>query len=388
MTPAARVAAAAGILDEILSGTPAEKALSGWARRSRFAGSKDRAALRDLVFDALRRRRSYAARGGADSGRGLMLGRLRAAGEDPDAVFTGEGHAPAPLSDAERAGGAPPEGAAARDLPDWLWDRFQASLGPEADGAARALRDRAPVHLRANLLGTDRAGAAAALAAEGIATRPVETAGTALEVTDGARRIARSRAYQDGLVELQDAASQAVVERLAPRQGARVLDYCAGGGGKTLALAALARAPVWAHDAHPRRMRDLPARAARAGAEVHVLEDPGPAAPFDLVLCDAPCSGSGSWRRDPEGKWRLDPEGLAGLEALQARILDAASGLVAPGGRLGYATCSLLDGENRAQVEAFVARHPGWTVADCHLWLPGSGGDGFFMAVLTAPDGG
>lgn len=384
MTPAARVAAAAEVLDEILAGAPAEPALSGWARRSRFAGSKDRRALRDLVFDALRRRRSYAARGGADTGRGLMLGRLRDAGEDPDSVFTGVGHAPPPLSEAERTAGNPPEGAAARDLPDWLWDRFEASLGTDADGAARALRDRAPVHLRVNLLRTDRARAVAALAGEGICARPVETAETALEVTEGARLVARSRAFLDGLVELQDAASQAVVARLAPRAGGRVLDYCAGGGGKTLALAALARAPVWAHDAHPRRMRDLPARAARAQADVRIVDDPAAEGPFDIVLCDAPCSGSGSWRRDPEAKWRLDPEGLAGLEAMQARILETAAQFVAPGGRLAYATCSVLEGENRAQVEAFLARNPGWVRTDCHLWLPGPSGDGFFLAVLTA----
>jgi len=385
MTPSARLQAAAGLLDDILSGSPAEKALTSWGRRARYAGSKDRAAVRDLVYEALRRRRSLAALGGAETGRGLMLGHLRDTGVDPETMFTGEGHAPPPLSGAERAAGHHPQGAAARDLPDWLWPLFHASLGPAAEQVALALRHRAPVHLRANLLRTDRAGAAEALAREGIETHPLETAATALEVTKGARAVARSRAFLSGLVELQDAASQAVAAALAPVTG-RVLDYCAGGGGKTLALAALSGAEVFAHDAAPRRMAGLPERAARAGARVRLVEAPEAAPAFDLVLCDAPCSGSGAWRRDPEGKWALTPETLARLNATQDAILRAAAPLVALGGRLAYATCSVLEPENGARVAAFVATHPGWQVLDERRWLPGGGGDGFYLAVLTRHD--
>ncbi|WP_372893407.1 RsmB/NOP family class I SAM-dependent RNA methyltransferase, partial [Rhodosalinus sp.] len=308
---------------------------------------------------------------------------LRARGEDPEAVFTGARHAPAPLSEADRAAGRAPEGAEALDLPDWLAEAFRDSLGPQAEAAALALRERAPVHLRANLLKTDREGAAEALAAEGIATRPVATAATALEVTEGARRVARSRAFAAGLVELQDAASQAVVAALPLAPGARVLDFCAGGGGKTLALAARLGGPVAAHDAAPRRLADLPARAARAGAGVEVLARPDAAAPFDLVLCDVPCSGSGAWRRDPDAKWRLTPARLAELGATQDAILDRVAPLVAPGGTLAYATCSLLAEENDARTAAFRARRPGWQVAEVRRWRPGPCGDGFYLCVLT-----
>ncbi len=386
MTPAARVQAAIEILDVYLAGKPAEQALTGWARRSRFAGSKDRAAVRDHVFDALRSQRSLAALGGAETGRGLMLGACRRDGVDPDTVFCGDGHAPAPLTEEERAAGhAPAAGAEALDIPDWLWPAFRDSLGDEAEAAARTLQHRAPVHLRVNLAKTDRVAAIAALAGDGVVAGPHAAAETALEVTEGARRIRNAAAYLDGRVELQDAASQALVGALPLKDGMRVLDYCAGGGGKTLAMGARAQLKLFAHDAAPNRMRDLPERAARAGLAVELLDGAGVdrAAPFDLVLCDVPCSGSGAWRRAPEGKWRLTPEALDDLTRTQAEILDRAAGLVAPGGLLAYATCSVLTAENGDQVAAFLRRHPDWSCRWQRGWAVQAGTDGFFAAHLT-----
>ncbi len=384
MTPAARVQAAIGLLDLVLAGTPAEQALTGWARRSRFAGSGDRAMVRDHVFRALRRKRSQAVLGGAMSGRGLMLGALRADNLDPDTIFNGVGHAPARLNAAERAGGRDPETDAERhDLSDWLWDRFRDSLGDGAGVAAEALRHRAPVFLRVNLARTTRAEALTALQSDGIGARAHPASPGALEITEGARRLRLGKAYADGLVELQDAASQAVVDELPLAPGMRVLDYCAGGGGKTLAMAARS-AVVFAHDAAPERMRDLPARAARAGVEVTLLDGPAvaDAAPFDLVLCDVPCSGSGAWRRAPEGKWRLTPQRLDELNALQDRILDRAAGLVTPGGVLAYATCSVLSSENGDRVDAFLARHRDWRAVSQRRWPLGQGPYGFHAAHL------
>ncbi|MBY6065572.1 RsmB/NOP family class I SAM-dependent RNA methyltransferase [Leisingera aquaemixtae] len=385
MTPAARLQAAIEILDQVLAGEPAEKALTSWGRRSRFAGSKDRAAVRDHVFDAVRCLRSHAALGGSRSGRGLILGALREAGQDPDEVFTGQGHAPAPLIDAERVPPPAPSGPEALDIPDWLWPEFSASLGDQAEAAALALRSRAPVHLRVNTARVTVEKAQEALAAEGIAARPHPAASTALEVTDGARKLRNARAYQDGLVELQDAASQAVTERLPLQDGMTVLDYCAGGGGKTLAMAARAKIQCFAHDADPKRMKDLPERAARAGADATLLSTPDLArkGPFDLVLCDVPCSGSGSWRRAPEGKWRLTPDGLADLQRIQAEILRKAAALTAADGVLAYATCSMLDGENSGQVQRFISENPDWTLAEQRGWQVQDGTDGFFVAVLT-----
>ena len=384
MTPAARVQAAAEILDRIAAGTPAEQALLGWSRGARFAGSKDRAAVRDHVFDVLRRWRSTAALGGGETGRARMLGLLRQQEIDPDTLFTGARHAPEELDADERSAGEAPDGAVALGLPDWLSPLFESSLGSEAAVAAEALRHRAPVFLRVNILRTSRDAAQAALGEEDIVTRPYPLADTALEVLEGARRVARSRAFSEGLVELQDAASQAVVEALPLGPGMRVLDYCAGGGGKALAMAARLAGPVDAHDANTARMSDLPARAARAGAKIR--REDKPRGPYDLVLCDVPCTGSGSWRRAPEGKWRLTPEGLDRLRATQAEILREVAPLVSPGGTLAYATCSVLAPENGEQVDAFLSEHVGWSETLRRQFLPRDGGDGFFLSCLTRTD--
>jgi 16S rRNA (cytosine967-C5)-methyltransferase len=378
VTPSARTAAAIAILDRWLAGMAAEQALTNWGRASRYAGSGDRLAVRDMVFDALRCRRSFAHLGGGETGRGLMLGRLRERGEEPAALFTGGPHAPAPLTTGEQAPPGPMPEAVALDCPDWLAHPLRAALGPAFAPVLLLMRQRAPVFLRVNTARATLAGAAARLAAEGIATAPHPLASTALEVTGGARGLARSAPYAEGWVELQDAASQAVVEALPLAPGDRVLDLCAGGGGKALALAARG-ARVTAHDADPGRMRDLPARAARAGAAIALAARPEAAAPFDLVLADVPCSGSGAWRRAPEGKWRLTPAGLAALVATQAAILDRATGLVRPGGRLAYATCSLVGAENDGQAAPFLARHRAFVAAGSQRWTPLDGGDGFHL---------
>lgn len=386
MTPAARVQAGIEILDEIQAGKAAERALTGWSRRSRYAGSKDRAAVRDHVFDVMRCLRSFAALGGAQTGRGLMLGALRHAGTDPDSVFTGATYAPASLTDVEQAAGqAPQPGPEALDIPDWLWPRFSESLAEQTEACAQVLQTRAPVHLRVNLQKTDVSGAQERLLNDGVSTIPHSAATTALEITDGARRLRQSEAYQSGLVELQDAASQAVVEALPLRDGMRVLDYCAGGGGKALAMAARARIDLFAHDITPERMRDLPVRAARAGATVTAIatDEIAQAGPFDLVLCDAPCSGSGAWRRSPEGKWRLDEPGLNELCGIQGGILETASGLVTEDGLLAYATCSVLQDENQNQIDHFLKQNSEWRLAVQRQWTMQHGTDGFYAAHLT-----
>lgn len=386
MTPAARVQAAIECLDRILAGAPAEQVLTAWARASRFAGSGDRAAVRDHVFDGLRARRSLAALGGAETGRGILIGALRAAGEDVEAVFTGAPYAPSALSPAERAAGRPPApGAESADIPDWLWPRFADSLGADAEAVADALKHRAPVHLRVNLARGDRAAAIEALARDGVETRPHPAAGSALEVIAGARKLRSAVAYRDGLVELQDAASQAVIEALPLDPGMRVLDFCAGGGGKTLAIAALGAFDIFAHDAAPQRLRDLPARTERAGARVTLLGTDALAArgPFDLVLCDVPCSGSGAWRRSPDGKWRLTEAGLSDLRRTQSAILDDAALLVAPGGVLAYATCSILGEENEKQIQYFTGRNSRFSLGWSNRWSLLGGTDGFYSAHLT-----
>ncbi|MFX0541031.1 RsmB/NOP family class I SAM-dependent RNA methyltransferase [Roseovarius sp. S4756] len=385
MTPGARIQAAIDLLDRIGAGEPAEKALTSWARGSRFAGSGDRAAVRDHVYQALRCWRSYACLGGGDTGRARMIGALRSAGSDPAEVFTGIGHAPAPLTAAEEVSGQAPSGADAFDLPEWLWEAFQASLGPDAERAAMALRQRAPVMLRTNLGRATRDDIIRKLAEDDIHSEAHPIAKTAIKVTGGERRISRSRAFLEGLVELQDGSGQAAMEGIGLSAAGSILDYCAGGGGKALALAARTGAQVFAHDIDPGRMQDLPERAKRAGAYVTLLDTSAlrDNAPYSIVLCDAPCSGSGTWRRTPEAKWRLTPDRLDELTDLQADILGKASQLVAPGGQLIYATCSVLRAENEERIEAFLARATGWTQEKQQRFDISGGGDGFFATHLT-----
>ena len=395
MTPAARIAAAIEIMNEILTGAPAERALTRWARASRYAGSGDRNAVRDHVFDGLRRKRSAAFVGGAETGRGIMLGLLRMDGADVEALFSDLGHAPAKLSADEAANGADIMAAPLQvrlDQPDWLWPEMVASFegADAAKNAAEALRHRAPVYVRVNLSMGSRDDAVRALAEADIGAVAHSSVKTAIMITRNPRRVKNAAPYLSGLIELQDAASQAAVLRLPLAGGQSVLDYCAGGGGKALAVAGLAGARfadnpvrVVAHDVAPQRMADLPARALRGGHTVTLASMEELAAQvFDLVLVDAPCSGSGTWRRAPDAKWRLTPERLAELKALQQSILQDAAQLVRPGGWLAYATCSLLAGENTAQIAAFLAANPSWQCKDEMRLVPGSEGDGFYLAVI------
>ena len=396
MTPSARIQAAIEIIDRWRAGPEAlDHVLAAWGRANRYAGSGDRRAIADLVYDAVRRLRSAAWTAGAPedlSGRNVLIGSLLLDGHDRGslaALFSGERYAPPPLSEAEAARlGAPLETAprpVRLDFPDWLGP----ALEPVPDGALAAMRERAPLYLRANLLRSDHEAAQAALAEDGIETEPGPLSPTCLKVTSGDRRVARSRAFEQGLVEVQDAASQAAADYAAPRPGDTVLDFCAGAGGKTLALAAAMRGEgrLHAHDIAPERLERLPERARRAGAEVTLLP-PGETgrldASCDLVLVDAPCSGSGTWARHPDAKWRLTPDLLAGHAASQDDILGHAARAVRPGGRLVYVTCSLLAVENDERVARFLAGSPRFHAGRPPLSLtPLDGGDGFFACELV-----
>lgn len=396
MTPGARLSAAIGLLDEILAGAPAERALTRWARASRFAGSKDRAAIRDLVFDALRRRRSLAWTGGAETGRAIILASQLAEETPLDALFTGQGFDPAVIEPEEFArlgrdlAAAP---AAVRlDVPDFLLPELEASLGPDCPAILAEMQARAPVVLRVNTLKSNRDAATVVLTRDGIVAEPVPGIATALRVIENPRLVSGSRAYTQGMVELQDVSSQIAAAFAGARPGMVVLDYCAGGGGKTLALASDMKdeGRLMAWDANPRRMKDLPDRARRAGARIEILDTSarsalGPAC--DIVFVDAPCSGTGAWRRQPESKWLLTPEKLATFPPLQARILGQAARHVRPGGGLVYATCSLLRRENEDQIAGFLTRHAGWKLEEDRRLSPLDGGDGFYMARLRAPGG-
>ncbi|WP_341365696.1 RsmB/NOP family class I SAM-dependent RNA methyltransferase [Yoonia sp. BS5-3] len=383
MTPAARIGAAIDVIDRIQDGELADRSLAHWGRKNRYAGSKDRAAIADIVYAVLRKKQSLAVLGAGKTGRALLIGYLRDIGQDPDAVFGADRYAPAALTEAERA--APEPGPENADFPEWLWPDLVRSQGDQALPIARAMRERAPIYVRANLMKASREEAIAALAAEGVIGTAHALSPSAVHISEGARKIRNAQPYLNGMIELQDAASQAVADLVPLTLGERFLDFCAGGGGKVLAVAGRIAGEFYAHDADLRRMNDLPARAARAGTQVNLVppEDLDALPACHTVLVDAPCSGSGSWRRDPHGKWLLTRDRLDQLVEMQQNILSRASGLVRPGGHLVYATCSLLDVENDQQSAAFLARHPDFSQVGAHHFTPLSGGDGFFCAVFA-----
>jgi len=383
VTPGARVAAAIEILDDILTGVAPEKALTGWGRSHRFAGSKDRAAIRDHVFDALRCQASFAWLGGAATGRGIMLGAMRAAGIVDD-MFNGVGHAPSAPTDDEPAGDlsqAPRH--VKNDMPEWLLPHFDTAFVDKADDVMAVLRHRAGVFLRVNLARTTVEDVQASLRDADIDTNVVPNVNSALQVTQNARRIANSTAYLEGLIELQDPSSQIAVNALELKPASRVLDFCAGGGGKSLAMAAFG-ADVTAHDIDARRMNDIAPRAERAQAAIRTVDQSELASltNFDVVFCDAPCSGSGTWRRTPSAKWALTPDRLEELTQMQASVLNDAAPFVRFGGTLVYATCSVFEVENSDLIQRFIGRNSSFERITSKSIAPHDCGDGFFYAIL------
>lgn len=385
MTPAARHAAAIEVLDAVDAGASAEQHLTRWARGARYAGSGDRAAVRDIVFDVLRCRASCAWLGQGTSGRALVLGLLRQAGVDPATVFTGQGHAPAPL-DADEAPAALPLTDAPRDvqldMPDWALAHIDADHGAEAATLATALRERAPIGVRRNHRRMEATEFEAAMAEAGFDLTPHPAAPGAYTVPAGTRGLQNLALFTEGVFEMQDPGSQGLVARLPARAGEAVLDYCAGGGGKSLALADRVDVRITAHDVDPKRMADIPVRAGRAGVAIDVASQVPVGARFDGVIADVPCTGSGAWRRAPEAKWSTTPERLAQLIEIQSDVVDHCVAHLRPGGWLGYMTCSLFDAENQAQAEAILSRHPNLRIETQWHTTPLAGTDGFYLCVF------
>ncbi|MEO8617754.1 MAG: RsmB/NOP family class I SAM-dependent RNA methyltransferase [Sphingomicrobium sp.] len=354
MTPAARVQAAIEIVDAVIAsarddGPPADAIVSAYFKTRRYAGSKDRRAVRNLVFRAIRRTAEP-----PRSGRIALLGL-----EDAAALFEGSAHGPALQEASEKA-------LPASFIPDWI----QPLLSPLVDeNEWPSLLERAPIDLRANIARTTRDAMLEAI--EDSQATDLSPWGLRLS-TD--RRIDDHPAFLDGLVEVQDEGSQLIALAGRPDCDMVILDLCAGAGGKALALSAAApRARIIASDTNRQRLSRLEPRAQKAGAAVEtMLLDGGREADqlsvlegqCDLVLVDAPCSGSGTWRRNPEGRWRLTPDRLNRVADLQAHVLDLAAPLMKPGGALVYAVCSLVSREGAQQVDAFLGRHSSWSVQD------------------------
>ncbi|MEO5938361.1 MAG: RsmB/NOP family class I SAM-dependent RNA methyltransferase [Sphingomonas sp.] len=393
MTPGARTQAAIELLDQIIDaaregGAAADKLIARYFSTRRYAGSKDRRAVRELVYAAIRRAGEM-----PESGRSAMVGLAR----DDDSIaagFDGSTHGPAPIADDEAA-------AKAGTAPTWIGKRFRASDIDPTEAAA--LVERAPLDVRVNRLKDgDPDTLFAELGAEHIADLP-----DALRLPSGTS-IDASEVFRSGLVEVQDAGSQMVTIAAAATPGMAVIDLCAGAGGKSLALAAMManEGTILATDTDRGRLSRLPQRAERSGAsiiETRLLNPNGESEALadwngraDVVLIDAPCSGTGTWRRNPEARWRLTPARIVRLVDTQRRLLSIAAPLVKPGGAMVYIVCSLLDEEGAEQITRFLSGHPGWVTEQP---MPfgrerGSGRrltplhdstDGFFVARLRRP---
>jgi 16S rRNA (cytosine967-C5)-methyltransferase len=384
MTPGARLAAAIKVVAEIDDRPrPAVEALKDWGLAHRFAGSGDRAAIAGLVYDALRRRASSAFLMGDATPRAILLGMLRRErGLDVEAIARladGSRYAPALLSEGERErliadnmADAPPH--VLGDYPEWLDPHLASVFGDERAEEGAALSSRAPLDLRVNTLKGDREAAVESLS--DLAPEPTRWSPEGLRIRLAADAkspaIHAEPAYLKGLVEIQDEGSQIAALLADAKPGEQVVDLCAGGGGKTLALAAAMqnKGQLYATDDDKRRLAPIHARLARAGARNVQVRTPKSigneiadlAGRIDLVVIDAPCTGIGAWRRNPDAKWRVRPGALEQRVKEQADILERAVPLVKSGGRIAYVTCSVLDQENGAQIRAFAARHADFSV--------------------------
>ena len=383
MTPGAHIAAAIEVLDQILAGKNAEVSLIKWGRSNRFAGSGDRYAIRDIVYDALRQKNSLTKRSKNISGRSWIIALLKKREVDLDEYFGATRYSPPKIKKWELELLPIENESDLYDIPDWLWPKWKASLGIKAIEVAGTLKERANIFLRVNIIKGTREDAIQALEKDGIISKFHPTVSTALIVNKGTRKIKNSEAYNIGLVELQDASSQASVLKLNIDQNGPILDFCAGGGGKSLALSAYLNKPIFAYDANFERMKDLPNRARRSGANIRVIKSNDlKKSHYGLVFCDVPCSGSGSWRRDPEGKWSLTLQDYERLLSLQENILATASQLVKTNGNLVYATCSILKDENKAQIQKFLENENDWVFQKEKFSIPSELGDGFYFSIL------
>jgi 16S rRNA (cytosine967-C5)-methyltransferase len=418
MRDGGRVSAAIEVLTEIEARHfPVKMALKRWGETARYAGSKDRAFVSGLVLDALRRKRSLGWMMGDTSARGVVLGVLSVTWKwtlERIAEAAAEEHGFGALTDGERAHLANPvsldvaPAPVAGDYPDWLEPRLIRVFGADQTVEMQALSERAPVDLRVNTLKTDTERGAKAVALIGAVPAgflPTAFRIPAPEAADRTPSVESVPAFSKGWFEVQDLGSQIAAAVAGEVKGKQVLDFCAGGGGKTLALAAAMgnTGQIFAHDSDARRLADTIRRGQRAGVRNLQIRSPIEATPLkglegkiDVVFVDAPCTGAGTWRRHPDAKWRLSPDQLAKRQIEQDSVLEDASTFVKAGGRMVYVTCSLLADENEDRVAGFLERHPEFTVKPIaldgveHVTPEGylrltphrAGTDGFFAAVL------
>ena len=426
MRPAAQIQAAIELLEQIENERrPADRLLSAYYRARRYIGSKDKAFISETIYDVLRQKGrliwfAYEA-GMPNMPRSWVIVSQLMNKQDIDEMFTGEEHAPEVLNEDEanaqvlisrliqtNAIDAAPD-AVRLNIPDWLVPQLLDSLGDDFEAEMKALQDRADLCIRVNILKTNREDLQSILQKSDITSTVTKHSPWGLTI---AQKVAFNQldAFKQGLFEVQDQGSQLIALATNVKAGQKVVDFCAGAGGKSLAMAAQMdnKGVIHACDVHTKRLENLSRRKKRASVhnvQVHVLSSERDkwvkrqAGKMDVVLVDAPCSGTGTWRRSPDARWNLEPQNLEALTVLQSSILTSAARLVKPGGKLIYATCSLLRSENEEQIQKFLdefedfepaalADQANFNDLDIHQGFQlrtspeKTGMDGFFVAVL------
>ena len=398
MTPGARVSAVIEILDEYLLGKSENKLLLNWFRRNRFAGVKDRLAIRDLFFTCLRYKLSchwpFEQAGFSITGRSIVLGMLKSSGKRFDQIFDGIQYSPKPLSKSEKVvidnfndtiSYAPT--FVRLNFPEFLESSFEDSLGNGFWDNLTSFSTQANLFVRINLIKSNVDSAINSLKKDGIEAELIPNYKNSLKIIGNNRKLSRSEAYLTGKVEIQDISSQAVVNFINPKKNIKILDFCAGAGGKTLAMASLTlgASEYFVHDTDRSKLNNLRLRCKRAGVHFKPLNLKSinkKNSNFDLVVADVPCSGTGVWKRNPGSKWLITEDKLVSILADQKKILREASKFVRKGGTLAYITCSVLKSENQEQIAWFLSKDLTFSFFEENVLLPIDGGDGFYVSLL------
>ena len=375
------------ILDTYLNEAKIDFVLRKWAIKHRFAGSSDRRKIKDIIFDIIRQKKSCEHVGGGFSGRNLLIGYLKLKGTELNNVFDNSKFGPEELTIKEQNINVDISNLSniyELDFPSWLIPILRRSLLNEFSNVVKALRNRSHIQLRVNLKKISRLNAIKKLQKNNIECEINELCSTALNVLNGAQHILTSQCFENGFVELQDAGSQLVSELIEINYNDKVLDMCAGAGGKSLSISCGAEldATYFAWDINFDRMKDIDARSKRAGVKIEKVIKLSSKSFYNKIIIDAPCSGSGSWRRDPEGKWRLDEDILDNYVKTQRELILKGLKLLAPRGQILYITCSILDIENGKLIDDLISSVLSLRLVKSISLVPSSKSDGFYGAVL------
>ena len=375
------------ILDTYLNEAKIDFVLRKWAIKHRFAGSSDRRKIKDIIFDIIRQKKSCEHVGGGFSGRNLLIGYLKLKGTELSSVFDNSKFGPEELTIKEQNINVDFSNLSniyELDFPSWLIPILRRSLLNEFSNVVKTLRNRSHIQLRVNLKKISRLNVMKKLQKNNIECEINELCSTALNVLNGAQHILTSPCFENGFVELQDAGSQLVSELIEINYNDKVLDMCAGAGGKSLAISCGAEldATYFAWDINFDRMKDIDARSKRAGVKIEKVIKLSSKSVYNKIIIDAPCSGSGSWRRDPEGKWRLDEDILDDYVKTQKELILKGLKLLAPRGQILYITCSILDIENGKLIDDLISSVLSLRLVKSISLVPSSKSDGFYGAVL------